>query len=73
MFFGTRYSIHKLSKNPGIDIDGCHIERVNSFKILGVYVDDIFMWESHIENISKKVAKGDNVLKVSNCSPFRLL
>ena len=25
MFFGTRHSIHKLSTNPGIDIDGCQI------------------------------------------------
>ena len=57
MFFGMRHSIHKLSKNPGIDIDGRQVERINSFKLLGVYVGEILTWKSHIENISKKVAE----------------
>ena len=61
--FGTRHSIYKLSKNPGTDIDGCQIERVNSFKLPGVYVDEILTWESHIENIFKKVTKGLGVLR----------
>ncbi len=63
MFLGTPQSLRKVSQIPDIDIDDCPIERVKSFKCLGVYVDEILTWESHINNISKKVAKGLGVLR----------
>ena len=44
-------------------LNGSAIKRVKSFKCLGVYVDEFLTWESHIENISKKVAKGLGVLR----------
>ena len=33
------------------------IERVNSFKLLGVWIQDNFKWNTHIEEFTKKANK----------------
>ena len=63
MFLGTRQKLDQIPEDPNICINGTAIKRVKSFKCLGVYVDEFLTWESHIENISKKVAKGLGVFR----------
>lgn len=57
-------------KNEGfcIKIEGVNIEIVNSFKYLGIIVDDKLSFGEHIEYICKKVSKKLGVL--SRCSHF---
>ena len=56
MFLGTRHKLGLLPENPDISINGCQIERVITYKCLGVHVDELITWESHINFVSKKVA-----------------
>ena len=39
-----------------IEINDCEVEKVDSVKSLGVYIDKHLNWSIHIENISKKTA-----------------
>ena len=63
MFLGTRQRLDLIPENPDISINGCQIERVKTYKCLGVYIDELITWESHINIISNKVAKGLGVLR----------
>ena len=40
-----------------IFLDGHLIERVNSYKFLGVQLDEILLWEAHISEVVSKVAE----------------
>ena len=57
LFTGTRYEISLLPIEPYICLDGHLIERVNSYKCLGVQVDETLSWEAHISEVVGKVAK----------------
>ena len=57
LFTGTRHKISLLPSEPHICLDGHFIERVNSYKCLGVHVDEKLSWEAHISEIVSKVAK----------------
>ena len=57
LFTGTRQKISLLPSEPHICLDGHSIERVNSYKCLGVHVDEILSWEAHISEVIGKVAK----------------
>ena len=57
LFTGTRQKISLLASEPHICLDGHLIERVNSYKCLGVHVDEILSWEAHISEVIGKVAK----------------
>jgi len=57
LFTGTRYKISLLPCEPYICLDGHLIERVNSYKCLGVQVDETLSWEAHISEVVSKVAK----------------
>jgi len=57
LFTGTRYKISLLPSEPYICLDGHFIERVNSYKCLGVQVDETLSWEVHISEVVSKVAK----------------
>ena len=49
--------ISLLPSDPHISLDGHSIERVNSYKCLGVQVDETLSWEAHISEVIGKVAK----------------
>lgn len=56
--------------------DNCltHIEIVNTYKYLGVYVDQSFKWREHIENVRKKLRKASYILyHLSFCSNTRVM
>ena len=57
LFTGTRQRISLLPSEPHICLDGHSIERVNSYKCLGVQVDETLSWEAHISEVVSKVAK----------------
>ena len=49
--------ISLLLSDPLISLDGHSVERVNSYKCLGVQVDETLSWEAHISEVNGKVAK----------------
>ena len=57
LFTGTRQKISLLPSEPYIRLDWHSIERVNSYKCLGVQVDETLSWEAHIFEVVGKVAK----------------
>ena len=57
LFTGTRHKISLLPSEPHICLDGHLIGRVNSYKCLGVLVDEKLSWEAHISEVVSKVAK----------------
>ena len=63
LFTGTRYKISLHPSEPYICLDGHLIERVNSYKCLGVQVDETLSWEAHISDVVSKVAKVLAVLR----------
>ena len=57
LFTGTRQRIALLPSEPHTCLDEHSIERVNSYKCLGVQVDETLSWEAHISEVVSKVAK----------------
>lgn len=54
---GTRHKISLLYSDPYIFLDRHSIERINSFKCLGIQVDGTLSWEAHISKAIGEVAK----------------
>ena len=46
-----------------IQLCGCRIEQVTSFKFLGVIVSDTLCWTNHITHITRKVSERVNLLR----------
>ena len=63
LFTGTRRKISLLPSELHIYLDGHSIERVNSYRCLGVQVDETLSWEAHIFEAVGKVAKVLAVLR----------
>ena len=57
LFTGTMQKISLLPSEPHICLEGHSIKRVNSYKCLGVQVDETLSWEAHISEVVGKVAK----------------
>ena len=57
LFTGTRQKISLLPSELHIYLDGHSIERVNSYRCLGVQVDETLSWEAHIFEVVGKVAQ----------------
>ena len=43
-----------MREHPPIHIDGTVVERVVSFKFLGVHITDKLIWSTHTDSIVKK-------------------
>ena len=56
LFTDTRHKIYLLPSEPHICLDGHLIERVNSYKCLGVQVDETLSWVAHIYEVVSLVA-----------------
>lgn len=54
VYFGTKHDTDNVER---ISVNGKLIERVESFKLLGVYISSDLSWDTHIEYMLKKVAK----------------
>ena len=57
LFTGTRQKISLLPSDPHISLNGRSNERVNSYKCLGIQVDETLSWEAHISEVIGEVAK----------------
>ena len=57
MLIGTRQKVLSMQFNLDISLDSKQIERKRLFKSLGVNLNEILSWESHVKSISKKIAK----------------
>ena len=57
MLIGTRQKVSSMQSNLDRSLDGKQIEQKKLLKCLGVNLDKILSWESHIKSISKKIAK----------------
>jgi hypothetical protein len=58
------YKLSKITENPRIRIGNESLNRVNTTKSLGVFIDDRLRWEDHIDSISKKVSRGIGAIKL---------
>ncbi len=54
VYFGTKHNTDNIER---ISVNGKLIERVESFKLLGVYISNDLSWDTHVEYMLKKVAK----------------
>ena len=59
----TNFIIFEPNKNSTVNINQItlsdkHINRVGSTKFLGIFIDDELEWNTHIDNVAKKVASG---------------
>ena len=50
-----------------VEINDCEVEKVDSVKSLGVYIDKHLNWSTHFEKISKKIASA-----IFSTTPFRI-
>ena len=56
-FIGTRQKILSLPSDTNINLNGTLIERVMTYKCLGVHLDGKLTWETHVSEISGKISK----------------
>ena len=63
MIIGSRQRISAMDDRITIEINDCEVEKVDSVKSLGVYIDKHLNWSIHIEKISKKIASAIGALK----------
>jgi len=42
---------------PILSMQGVTVNRVSSFKLLGVYIESVLSWSLHIDNMVKKLHK----------------
>jgi len=66
-------NLHKFK----VKINGERLEKCNSYKYLGVYVDDQLNWRTHINHISQKISKACGVLSkaryISNHKTLKMI
>ncbi len=55
MVFGTRRRLKKC-RNIRINLENEEIERVETFKYLGVWLDEVLNFNAHVEKLSKKIS-----------------
>ena len=63
MIIGSRQRISAMDDGITIEINDCEVEKVDSVKSLGVYIEKHLNWSIHIEKISKKIASAIGALK----------
>ena len=49
--------------SPSLHIDSQPISQVSNTKFLGVYIDENLSWQTHIDHISMKIARGIGILR----------
>ena len=52
-----KHKISHLPREPHISLDGHSVERVNTYKGLGLQVDETLLWDARISEVINKVAK----------------
>ena len=74
MLIASRQKLSNLSDCPSLTINNMTVEQVASTKSLGVCIDQTLNWESHIENICKKIASAIGAIKrIRHQIPFNIV
>jgi len=60
----SRHSV-AIDINIQLKIDSVPLERVNTTKFLGIYIDEHLTWESHIKYCMKKISSGTYAINMS--------
>ena len=68
MLIGSRQRLQTFNTPLSLFVDNAPIHQVVSTKSLGVYVDENFSWNVHVDNVAKEIAPGIGILKSSR--PF---
>ena len=63
MLIGSRQKLSTLTNPLELSIDNVPIEHVSSVKSLGISIDENLRWQTHIDNLSKKVTSGIGAIK----------
>ena len=63
MTIGSRQKIRAIDDEIAIKINEREINKVDSVKSLGVYIDNHLTWTKHVDKISKKIASAIGALK----------
>ena len=63
MLIGSRQRIRTFEISPSLEIGGMPINWVSHTKCIGVYIDEMLIWNEHINQISRKIASGIGTLK----------
>ena len=68
IYFGSKYSSNDI---PPIIVNGSIVERVDSFKLLGVIISSDLSWEKHVNYIVNKASKRMHCVRilVKICAP----
>ncbi len=61
MIFSSQKRLHKVCPMK-IEIGDEEIERVKSFKYLGVYLDEVMLYKEHVSKVVKKISSKIGVL-----------
>ena len=68
------HSPQKQPIYPNIMINDTKIEYVCSFNFLGIHINDVVNWKSHVDHISRKIAKVIGILhRLKNFLPQNIL
>lgn len=77
LIFHNTECLHRTSINStttSTDTCSTQIDIVNSYKYLGVHLDEHFKWKVHTDILHKKLRKSSYALyHLSNCSPYSVL
>ena len=60
---GSRYKLNNLNHDFIWSVDNREIERVTSYKCLGVEIDETLSWRNHTDSLCKKVSAGIGAIK----------
>ena len=63
MLIGSRQKVNAPTASPVLSINGTPVNQVSTSKSLGVLIDAILTWGSHIEKLAKKIASGIAAIK----------
>ena len=63
MLIDLRQKLNTLTASPVLSINGTPVNQVSTSKSLGVLIDAILTWGSHIEKLAKKIASGIAAIK----------
>ena len=59
----SRYKLNNLNHDFIVSVDNREIERVTSYKYLGVEIDETLSWRNHTDSLCKKVSAGIGAIK----------
>ena len=59
----SRKKLYTITNSPVVSINGTPVNQVSTSKSLGVLIDGILTWSSHIEKLAKKIPSGIAAIK----------